>query len=100
MIERLLPPWACRAIHWLRQPSSFYVRVLVALLLIVGGFLSFLPILGFWMLPLGLIFIAQDIPILQPPLIRVLKWFESKLSKRAEIKKIEHKRSEDPAGSL
>lgn len=92
--ERLLPSWACRAVHWLRRPSSFYARILVALLLIVGGFLSFLPILGFWMLPLGLIFIAQDIPILQPPLIRALKWCEAKFIKRTETKQIENKRTE------
>jgi hypothetical protein len=30
------------------------------------------------MLPLGLLFIAQDVPILQKPLVRVLAWFEAK----------------------
>ena len=28
----------------------------------VGGVFGFLPIVGFWMLPLGLAFIALDIP--------------------------------------
>jgi asparagine N-glycosylation enzyme membrane subunit Stt3 len=52
----------------LRKPSPFAVRLVVALLLIVGGLFSFLPILGLWMLPLGLLFIAQDVPLLQKTL--------------------------------
>jgi hypothetical protein len=47
------------------------------LLLIVGGFFSFLPILGLWMLPLGLLFIAQDVPLLQKPLVKALTWVEA-----------------------
>jgi hypothetical protein len=42
--------------------------------LVVGGLLSFLPVLGLWMLPLGLIIISQDLPALQRPLLRVFQW--------------------------
>jgi hypothetical protein len=35
------------------------------LLLILGGLLSFLPILGIWMLPLGLLLLAEDLPVLR-----------------------------------
>lgn len=38
------------------------MRSLVGLLLMVGGVFGFLPVLGFWMFPLGLAFIALDIP--------------------------------------
>ena len=41
-----------------------------------GGFFSFLPILGVWMLPLGLMLIAQDLPFLQKPLVKAFKWVE------------------------
>ena len=64
-MEQHLPTWLARFLHWLRQPSMLAVRVLVCLVLIAGGILSFLPILGFWMLPLGLMIIAQDLPFLQ-----------------------------------
>jgi hypothetical protein len=77
MIDRRVPMRVSRFIRWLRKPSSFAVRLLVALLLILGGFFSFLPILGLWMLPLGLLFIAQDVPILQKPLVRALAWVEA-----------------------
>ena len=38
-------------------------RVTLGVLLIVGGILGFLPVLGFWMLPLGLAVLAIDIPL-------------------------------------
>src|ERR1700751_5254032 len=78
MIDRRVPIRVSQFIRWLRKPSSFAVRLVVALLLILGGFFSFLPILGIWMLPLGLLFIAQDVPLLQKPLIGALKWVETK----------------------
>lgn len=78
VIEQHLPNWLGRFLHWLRQPSMLLARILVSLLLIVGGVFAFLPILGFWMLPLGLIIIAQDLPFLRPPLVRVFQWVERK----------------------
>ncbi len=38
------------------------VRVLIGLGLILGGVFGFLPILGFWMIPLGLAVIFIDAP--------------------------------------
>jgi hypothetical protein len=46
MIDRRVPTRVSQFIRWLRKPSSFAVRLVVALLLIVGGFFSFLPILS------------------------------------------------------
>lgn len=81
-IEKRLPGSASRFLRWLRKPSALIARVVVATLLILGGIFSFLPILGIWMLPLGLIIIAQDLPFLQAPLVRSLQWAEAKWSKR------------------
>src|ERR1700744_2073030 len=78
MIDRRVPTRVSQFIRWLRKPSSFAVRLVVALLLVLGGFFSFLPVLGLWMLPLGLLFIAQDVPILQKPLVSALAWVEAK----------------------
>ena len=78
MINRRVPIRVSQSIQWLRKPSSFAVRLVVALLLILGGIFSFLPVLGLWMLPLGLLLIAQDVPILQKPLVGALAWFEAK----------------------
>ncbi|MCU9849228.1 hypothetical protein OEZ60_14585 [Defluviimonas sp. WL0024] len=37
------------------------LRTVLGLLLIVGGFLGFLPVLGFWMIPLGIGVVWLDI---------------------------------------
>jgi hypothetical protein len=77
-IDQRVPLRVSRFIRWLRRPSSLIVRWLIAVLLIGGGIFSFLPVLGLWMLPLGLLFIAQDVPILQQPLVSALEWIEAK----------------------
>jgi hypothetical protein len=41
------------------------VRTAVGLLLIIGGVLGFLPLLGFWMFPLGILVAITDIPPLR-----------------------------------
>ena len=50
----------------LLQDRMRIVRLPVAMLLLVGGFFSFLPILGIWMLPLGLMLLAVDVPLIRP----------------------------------
>lgn len=77
-IAERLPEKGARFVRWVRQPSSRWVRIPLALLLVAGGILSFLPILGLWMLPLGLLLIAQDVPFLQKPLADALGWIERK----------------------
>ena len=51
-----------------QQPG---LRSFVGLLFTVGGILGFLPVVGFWMLPLGLAIIALDIP---PMRQRIHRW--------------------------
>lgn len=66
-LGRLVPPLR-GPMSTLRQDSWFPIRFPVALLLIAGGLLSFLPVLGIWMLPLGLLFLAVDLPVLRGPI--------------------------------
>jgi hypothetical protein len=54
--------------------SAYLERV--PMLLICGGLLGFLPILGFWMLPLGLLLLAEDVPPLKSARTRILDWIE------------------------
>jgi hypothetical protein len=84
--EGKLPPRSARFVGWLRKPSSRYVRIPLAVLLIAGGIFSFLPVLGVWMLPLGLLLFAQDVPILQKPLAQMLGWVERKWIERQRAK--------------
>lgn len=50
--------------EWVRTRVPFGLRTILGLLLIVGGVFGFLPILGFWMIPLGLGIIAIDVDVL------------------------------------
>lgn len=75
-IERALPARLRRSIRWLREPGSRWVRIPAGVLLIVGGAFSILPVLGLWMLPLGLLLLAQDLPFLRRPTRRGLLWIE------------------------
>jgi hypothetical protein len=68
------------------------VRIPLAILLMVGGVFAFLPVLGLWMLPLGLILIAQDLPFLQGPLARALGWGERKWQQRQAKLGVERER--------
>ena len=45
-ISQSLPESAGGFLRWLRGPSSRWIRVSIALLLIVGGVVGFLPVLG------------------------------------------------------
>lgn len=67
-----LPGWANRTLRWLRKPSSRWVRIPIGLLLMLGGVFSILPLLGLWMLPLGLLLLVQDVPFLRRPTRRAL----------------------------
>ena len=76
-LELRLPRFAGNALAYLTE-SSPWVRVPPALLLVLGGVFSFLPVLGLWMLPLGLILIAQDVPPLRRPIARAIHWADKK----------------------
>ena len=78
-LERLidrLPSRLQTTTWWLRQPSLRWVRVPAGVLLIGGSFLSILPFFGLWMLPLGLMLLAEDIPLLRRVCNRALDWIE------------------------
>ena len=41
------------------------LRIPIGILLVVGGFLGFLPVLGFWMVPVGVAVLSVDIPVVR-----------------------------------
>ena len=45
-----------------RLPRSPLLRRVLGVLFLVGGILGFLPILGFWMIPIGLALLGADSP--------------------------------------
>src|SRR6476469_4211648 len=67
-----LPPRLNAAVRWLRRPASAWMRRATAMLLICGGLLGFLPVLGFWMLPLGLLLLSIDVALLRRPTAKAI----------------------------
>jgi hypothetical protein len=79
-----LPGWARRLMRNARRPDAVWLRVPLGLVLIGGGIIgTVLPILGFWMVPLGLVLVAVDLPFLHGPLARMLAFINRKLAPEA-----------------
>lgn len=50
-----------------RLPRSRAMRMLLGIAFVFGGMLGFLPIVGFWMIPVGLLILSNDVP-------RIRRW--------------------------
>jgi hypothetical protein len=59
---------------WTKRHIPPGVRLLVGLILMGFGVLGFLPVLGFWMFPLGLAVAALDV-------VPVLRWLKGRKRK-------------------
>ena len=70
-IARMAPPLR-RIINALLYGRLRMIRLPIACVLILGSFLAILPIFGLWMLPLGLLLLAVDVPLLRPAISNVL----------------------------
>ena len=79
---RALPRPVQRSYTWMVQPQAKWVRLPLGCVLIAGGMLGFLPVLGFWMLPVGALLIGEDIPPVRRVTLRVLgkamHWWDSR----------------------
>jgi hypothetical protein len=64
-------------------PSSKPLRIALGLALCMGGMLGFLPILGFWMIPLGLMVLSIDLAPVRRLRRRVALWWGRRKQKKA-----------------
>jgi hypothetical protein len=48
-----------------RLPQSKPIRLALGILLVAGGLVGFLPVVGFWMIPLGLLVLSVDMPVVR-----------------------------------
>ncbi len=78
-IRRLLVVVTYRGLRRGKRRIPPGLRLVVGFMLVLGGLVGFLPILGFWMIPLGIAIASLDIP----PLYRVLN---------ARLRKLRYKR--------
>ncbi|GBR72019.1 hypothetical protein [Gluconobacter kanchanaburiensis] len=76
LLIKRLPERLQKVLNWLRQPDHRWVRIPAGVLFLLGGVLSILPVLGLWMLPVGVMLLSQDIPFFRRLQGRVLRWVE------------------------
>ena len=67
ILERKFPALR-RPLTAIRARGWWIIRLPIAVLFIVGGFLAVLPVFGMWMLPIGLLLLAVDFEVLRGPL--------------------------------
>lgn len=67
----------------LPMPRSRFARMALGILLVIGGCLGFLPILGFWMVPLGLLVLSNDIAFVRRLRRRTAVWWAKRRGRRA-----------------
>ena len=72
--------------HSFLLPRSKPARMALGVGLLLGGTLGFLPILGFWMIPLGLMVLGQDVPLFRrlhrKLVLRYGRWRERRAARR------------------
>ena len=66
------------AFRRLRDHPSRKLRMVAGVLLVIGGILGILPVLGFWMLPLGLLLLSVDVPWVRRGRRRLAVWWGRK----------------------
>ena len=80
-LRRRIAGYTYRTLRWGRDHVPPGIRTVVGVLFMIGGIFGFLPILGFWMLPLGAAFVALDIP---PARRRLDRWMMSSQKRRGD----------------
>lgn len=106
-LEARFPRFAM-IIYVLRQPWAMLIRIPLGILLCLGGIASFLPILGVWMLPLGLLLLAIDLPFLQRPMNGIILrgerqwhlWRRSRRDRKSAQNASDDKQKAQPASRL
>ena len=65
------------------MPRSRAMRVLIGSLLVLFGIFGFLPIVGFWMIPLGFLVLSYEFAAVRRLRRRIIVWWE----RRRQIKR-------------
>ena len=84
--DRTASTHAHRTIHifgrHVAMPRSRALRILIGVLLVIFGIFGFLPVLGFWMIPLGILILSYEFHIVRRLRRRVAVWWEKRRRSR------------------
>lgn len=67
-------PRVAKFLRWVQNPKARRYRIPIGLALIIAGALGVLPVFGIWMVPVGLLLLALDVPFLQAPIGKLILW--------------------------
>lgn len=70
-----------------KLPQSRALRMVIGFVLIFFGMLGFLPVLGFWMIPLGLLVLSHDSPLIRRQRRKLAIWWATRKQRRAGVKR-------------
>lgn len=71
----------------MEKPNPYYrkvrtaprvVRILIGAALVIGGVFGFLPVLGVWMIPLGVLVIFFDVPWVKARWLAFRNWWKER----------------------
>lgn len=69
-----------------RLPNSRIARIFIGVMLVVGGIFGFLPIVGFWMAPLGLVVLSIDLPSVRRRRRKLEVWWGRRRQRRKDAR--------------
>jgi hypothetical protein len=81
-LQGRMPDAVARVMIRVRSPKAAPYRIPIGVGLTVGGVFGFMPVLGFWMVPLGLAVLAQDVPAMRRPTARVVAAINRRLPRK------------------
>ena len=67
------------------MPRSRPVRIAIGIALCLFGVLGFLPVLGFWMIPLGVLVLSYEFAAIRRFRRRCVVWWERRRQRKAEL---------------
>jgi hypothetical protein len=87
-----IDPKTGRLVAWnfsVPMPRSRAGRVSLGSVFIVGGAFGFLPILGYWMIPVGVIVLSHDLSFVRRRRRRLEVWWGRRRQRRRQAKSAE-----------
>jgi hypothetical protein len=76
----------------IRLPQSRPLRIALGVILMLAGLVGFLPILGFWMIPLGLLVLSVDLAFARRLRRRGVVWWGRRYNRSRSLKRLPKRR--------
>jgi purine-cytosine permease-like protein len=64
------------------MPQARWLRIAIGIALVALGLFGFLPILGFWMIPVGLLVLSYEFAVIRRRRRRFVLWWERRRNKK------------------